>query len=164
MSAQGTSFRKVTRSFNAASGARRKSSKMTVSRTGAVRSNTDGKELSQEFVRAGGGDPENFQVVVGGNEEKGQLALYLPQPGDAGLMKVAVYENSIAFHVGAAFAEYPKLRPVTTVDCAVESTVDADGIPCLVIQIHGATPTRTVKRKNKGEAEATQPAAGNKKE
>lgn len=142
-----TSFRRVKKSFNAAGGARRGEPKMTTTRTGLIRSNAAGKDLTLDWIKQQGGDPNNFQLAFGGNEEKGQLALYVPIPEDTGLMKVAIYKNSISFHAGAAFQESPKLRPVTTVDCHVEATVDAEGVPCLVIQIHGASPTRTVKRK-----------------
>jgi len=153
---QGTSFRKVTRSFNTSGGARREPAKMTVSRTGAIRSNTEGKEMAQEYVRAEGGNPDDFQLAFGGNEDKGQLALYLPKPGDLGVMKVSIYRSSIAFHAGAAFVEHPKLRPVTRVECNVTPTTDAEGVACLVVQIHGATPAPVVKRK-KGESDSAKP-------
>lgn len=157
---QGTEFRRVTKSFNSAGGALRDAAKFTISPTGAARGNTDAKEMSQTFVREQGGNPQSFQFVFGGNEEKGQLALYHPLPGEPGVMKVSVHDNSIVFHVGAAFEEHPKLRPVTTVDCLVVPTVDSQGTPCLVVQIHGATPTRTTKRKKKNGEDSSKPADG----
>ncbi|HWI63350.1 MAG TPA: hypothetical protein VNT75_16050 [Symbiobacteriaceae bacterium] len=157
---QGTSFRKVTKSYNSAGGALREPPKIVVSPTGASRGNTEAKLMAQDFVRQQGGDPESFQFVFGGSEEMGQLALYNPLPGESGVMKVSLHDNSLLFHAGAAFEEHPKLRPVTTVDCSVVSTVDSEGTPCLVVQIHGATPTRTVKRKKKNGTDKAKPAEG----
>lgn len=148
---KGISFRRVTKSFNTAGGARRDEAKMTVSKTGAIRSNVEGKEAAVEFVREQGANPADFQLGFGGNEEAGLLALYAGQPGDTGLMKVSIYKHSISFHAGAAFKEFPKLRPATTVDCHIERTTDADGVPCLAVHILSGAPTRTVKRKESGE-------------
>jgi hypothetical protein len=122
---------------------------MTVTRTGVVRSNAEAKDDVLAFIQAQGGNPNNFQLAFGANGDLGQLALYYPRPGDVGLMKVSVYDHSIGFHAGAVFLEFPQLRPASTVDCYVELTKDAEGVDCLVIQLHGAAPTRTVKRKKK---------------
>jgi hypothetical protein len=143
---KGTSFKRVTKCFNTASGSRRGEAKMTVSTTGAIRSNAEGKDLVGAFIKSQGLDPNNYQLGFGGNEDLGQLALYAPKPGDEGLMKVSMYKNAISFHAGAAFKESPRLRPSTKVECFVEPDTDADGEPCLVVHVGGGTPTRTVKR------------------
>lgn len=147
--AKGTSFRKVTKSYNRAA-AQREPAKYTLSPSGLIRSNTEGKELTRELVRDEKGDPDNFQLTSGGNEELGQLALYLGEAGDTGLMRVTLYKNSLSFHAGAAFEEYPKLRPHTKVDCFISKSTDAEGAACLIVQIAGASPTHKVKRKGSG--------------
>ncbi len=140
-------FKRVTKSFNTAGGARRGEPKMTASPTGAMRSNSEGKDLVMNWVREHNGNPHNFQLTFGGDEEAGQLALYLPREGDTGMMKVSIYDNSISFHAGAAFKDMPDLRPVTKVDCLIHPDVDDEDVPCLIVQVGGASPTRSVKRK-----------------
>jgi hypothetical protein len=142
------------KSYNVAGGARRDEAKMTVSPTGAIRSNTEGKQIAVNFAKVQGQNPDDFQFGFGGNVAAGQLALYAPKPGDTGLMKVSIYKHAIGCHAGAAFKEFPQLRPTTTVDCHVEESTDADGVPCLVVHVLAGAPTRAVKRKKKGEAAA----------
>lgn len=155
----GTAFRRITRNFKTAGGARRNGPKVTVAPTGASRTNTEAKEMAMSFMKDEGHNPNDFQFAFGGNEEAGQFALYAPQPGDTGLMKATLYDHSISFHAGAVFAEYPKLRPSAKVDCHIERTKDAAGVPCLVVHVLAGTPTRTTKRKNNNASSA----AGDKK-
>lgn len=149
-SGKGIAFKRVTKSFNSSGGARRDEPKIAVSKSGASRGNIEGKELMMGFMQEQGANPNDFEISIGGDEATGQLALYAPQPGDMGLMKVTLHQHSIHFHAGGAFKEFPKLRPATTVDCHIERTVDANGVPCLAINVLGGTPTRTVKRKASG--------------
>lgn len=132
----------------------RDSPKMTVTRSGSVRGNTEGKELVCDFVRKNGGDPNNFQLTYKGAESAGIMGLYVAKQGDLGVMNVKLYPHSINFHAGGCFKEWPKLRPATTVDCFIEETVDAKGTPCLAVHVRAGTPTRRVPRATRSVAAA----------
>jgi hypothetical protein len=133
---------------------RRDAAKMTITRSGSVRGNTEGKEFVCDFVRRNGGDPANFQLTYKGAEALGVMGLYLTKQGDIGVMNVKLHPHSINFHAGGCFVEWPKLRPTTTVDCFMEETVDAKGNPCIAVHVTAGTPTRTVRRVKKSVAAA----------
>ena len=119
-----------------------------------MRSNTAGKEFIQAFIREQGLDPDDMELGFGGNETLGQLAIYAGKTGESGLMKATIYPFALSFHAGAAFAKFPRIRPSTKVECSVRQSVDRKGVACLIVNISGGTPTRTVKRK-KPEEETT---------
>lgn len=152
--AEALAFEEVTESFRPAGGARREEPKFTVTRTGRVKSNTEGKEMLLGFMQEHGHNPNDFEVRLGGHQASSQIAVYAPKPTDKSRVKVTQYDNAAHFHAGAAFRQYPKIRPNTTVDCHVRIGKDAKGEPCLIINVGGGTPTKTVKRKKKGEEES----------
>ncbi|HLN65012.1 MAG TPA: hypothetical protein VK464_26115 [Symbiobacteriaceae bacterium] len=152
----GIAFEDAKETQQGASAVRRAPAKMTVSRSGACRGNTGAKELVGDFVQRHGGDPNNYQLTCKGAEGVGVMGLFLTKPGDKGVVNVKIYPNAIAFHAGACFVQWPKLRPATKVDCHIEDTVDAKGVPCLAVHVKAGTPTRTVKQKK--EATASRPA------
>jgi hypothetical protein len=100
-----------------------------------------------DFVGRQGGQKDSFELGFGGSEELGQIAIYAGKPGDPGLNQVKFYTNSLTFHLGAVFADYPKLRPTTKVDCNIRETVDDQGVPCLTVQVVGAPATKVGKRR-----------------
>jgi hypothetical protein len=139
--------------------------KMTVSRTGACRSNTQGKHLIGDFVKRMGGDPNNYQLTYKGAEAAGLMGLYLTKSGDAGVMKVTIYDNSVTFHAGACFEEFPMLRPAAKVDCHIEEIIDGKGNPCLAVHVAAGAPTRVATRRTrKGKMPQPGPAAPDKPE
>jgi hypothetical protein len=148
----GIDFQDAKQVKQGASAVRRDAPKLTVSPTGACRTNTLGKELIGDFIKRLGGDPKNYQLTYKGAEEAGVMGLYQTKLGDAGVMNVTIYANSANFHAGACFEEFPKLRPAAKVDCHLEETVDAKGNPCVVVHVIAGSPSRIVKRKKKGTA------------
>jgi hypothetical protein len=146
---QRSRFRRITKQFNPSGGSRRGEPKLAITSTGLVRSNSEAKTMILAFIQRNGGDPNNFQFAFGADENLGQLALYVPTSEDLVVMKVKVHKNSVGFHAGAVFRECPLLRPNTTVDCFLTDEADEAGVHCLVVQIRGASPTRTVPRKKK---------------
>jgi hypothetical protein len=70
-------------------------------------------------------------------------------------MQVTQWKNSLTFHCGAVFEDNPLLRPSSTVDCSITPGADANGEPCLLVNISGGSPSRTVKRPKKDQAPPT---------
>lgn len=145
---------RVTKAYNVAGGALRQEPKVIVARTGACTGNTAAKEMIQDFFRALGHNPEDFEVALGGVEADGMLHVYEGKPKAAGNMKPTLNRNDIRFHAGGAFQIMPKLRPVTRVECSIKASTDEEGEPCLVINVGGGAPVRTQKRKKAEETES----------
>lgn len=143
----GVNFDDANLSQSGSEASRRDTEKLTVSPTGPSRTNTQGKGRFVGFVKRNGGNSDNFQLTYKGNQANGLIALYVTKPGDKGVMNVTQYANSITFHLGACFKEFPLLRPGQKVDCHIEESVDAKGVPCIIVHVAAGSPTRTIKRK-----------------
>lgn len=145
----GMKFKRVTKSFPTAGGSRRGSAKIAIGKTGSSRANLEGKQAFLRWVRNLGFDHTRFSVTFGGNEDAGTMAIYYAKEDDPGAMLVTQTKNALYFHCGECFNINPLLRPAGTVDCSFTASIDADGDPCLIVNISGGTPSRTVKRPEK---------------
>lgn len=148
----GIQFKDATKVRNGAASSRRGAPKLTVSPTGACRSNVEGKEMLQNFVKREGGDPSSFQLMYKGAEDEGLMGLYLAKGGGPGTMNVTLYSHSLAFHAGGCFDDFPLLRPGSKVDCHLEEVEDDKGTACISVHVKAGAVTRAVKRKKTAKA------------
>lgn len=156
-------FKKVSKSWSTSGGAHRTPAKIAISTTGACRTNLEGKEAFLRWVRSLLADHTRFSVTFGGNEDAGTMAIYYAKEEDTGAMLVTQKKTALYFHCGACFADNPLLRPATTVDCSFAPGFDADGDPCLIVNISGGSPSRIVKRKKDPQAQAQKKTGEEKK-
>lgn len=141
-------LKKITSQYNVVS-SRRGTEKVIVNPTGSSRSNVAGAALFYRLATQAKLDHDRISFSYAADEESGVVAVYVVDaraPGANGIRQSE--KKEISFHLGGTFQEYPKLRPVTKVECLLHEDEDQDGEPCAIITLAGGLPKRTGSRGN----------------
>ena len=168
---KGRKLTKVTTAYQVQGGAAKDPASVTIWKSGRALTNVDGGNIMVPWAKAGGADPERFQIDFGVDVDNKIIGCYLadansPAPTPA---KPSGHERTILFHLGSVFEEHPELRPVGKRQYLVRLEPDADGIMCFMIDLKTGVAKRTGARgtdataDTKGAAPQDDAAAGEQK-
>jgi hypothetical protein len=161
---QANRFKRVTSSFNVLSGARREPPWVAVDVTGMSKTDVEGAGNIMKLVHRSPEDPKQFTLQYAVKSETKEVALYVVPANTPGAMPVRIYKNSISFHLGNAFEEFPDIRPEAKAEFPISDvTQDEDGIDCVILTLAAGLQTRKTrassKKKSSSTPAATTPAA-----
>ncbi len=161
-------FKLVTATYKVQGGAQRDKAKCNVNRFGGSEGNVEMTDIWDRHLVTRGIDPNgDVLLAIGADEEREVVAIWgttEPGPGVTTLRRYVKGASArIAFHLGAAFKQYPSLRPQhQEVECLVLEEIDEEtGLPVIVIPIKAG---QAVSSSGDGSSSSSESAEGEESE
>jgi hypothetical protein len=152
---QAYEFEIATQTHARATDYRRDGPGVNLSPSGYMSSNTNGSlEIEEAWTEAGNRIEEQILMKFGSTKGKGKgiVAGYVAKEGEEGAITLKKNSDghSYGWHIGYLFAIYPNLRPSGHVFCTLKKDTDANGHPCIKINVKGATLKRAKATEESG--------------
>lgn len=157
-------WKKITRHYQIQS-AKRSTAGVAMTEHGDTETNAGATIIADKTAVARGIDPSKpYLMDYFVDEKRGVIGAHAVANATPGTIQTRRYKRGrtarITFHLGAAFEEYPDLRPKhKEVHCHVTEEVGDDGLPIMVIAVVAGIPKITQSRKNSGSNPGSQTAA-----
>jgi hypothetical protein len=155
-------WRKVTKRYRPQGGAQRGAAAVVVNEWGLVETNAESTQLLDQTAIARNIDAtKDYMVDCLVDEEREVIGIYATTEAGPGAITIRRYRNGagsrISFHIGAALAEAPQLRPdFKEVKCLVHLEDGPDGKPVLVIPVKAGKAQITQSRTPGAEVAASE--------
>lgn len=117
--------------------------------TGRVNMNTAATEYFVQLAAKENIDPEQYGVVLGGDEDKNEVAIWVVKPLAEGATMVRrdAGKRTITLYLSELFKELPMLRPATKRWCQVSVEEDREEGTYVVISLNMALDPKRLKKR-----------------